>query len=50
MATRTYSSFALRGGTTARVTTQAIDGYALPCARSSVEDDELALNEAGWDP
>ena len=38
-------SFALRRGTVA----QATQPLTLPSARSYVEDEELALNEAGWD-
>ena len=37
-------SFALRRGTMAQVTTP----LTLPNAPSSVEDEELAVNEAGW--
>jgi hypothetical protein len=36
-------SFALRRGTIAQVTT------ALDAAQRAAEDEELALNEAGWD-
>jgi hypothetical protein len=36
-------SFALRRGTIAQVTTHALD------AAQRVAEDELALNEAGWD-
>jgi hypothetical protein len=44
-------SFALRRGTIAQVTThqacpRRYAGYARPARR---EDEELALNEAGWD-
>jgi hypothetical protein len=37
-------SFALRRGTIAQVTTHALDA-----AQRAAEDEQLALNEAGWD-